>query len=117
MSGLDLNVRKLNEMIQKQQILEAFDRYYAPGVVMVESGGEPVAGYEANRARESVFAGGLKRWDAKLISSAVDEQNGTALNEWVIDFEHVDFGLGTLRQVARQQWRDGRIVHEAFYKL
>jgi len=83
---------------------------------MVEDG-STMAGKTANRDRESAFQNGLSRWDAKLVSSAVDETSGTALNEWVIDFAHDRFGAGTLRQVAVQKWRDGRVVHETFYKM
>lgn len=117
MSTLALNVQKLNQLIEQKQILEAFDQYYGAGVVMREAGGEPTIGFDANRTREGVFVGGLKKWDAKLLSSAVDETTGTALNQWHIDFEHEQFGSGTLQQVAVQRWRDGRIAEESFYKI
>ncbi len=116
-SALSLSVQQLNRMIEQRQILEAFDRYYAPDVVMVEAGGEPMTGYDANRSRETAFVGGLTKWNARLHSSAVDEITGTALNQWTIEFDHEQYGAATLVQVAVQQWRDGRIVHESFYKL
>ena len=115
--SLELNVRKLNEMIVKMQILDAFEQFYGDDVVMVEAGGEPLAGKAANGERERAFVNGLTKWDARLVSSAVDEASGTALNEWVLTWDHSAWGPVTARQVAVQRWDGGRIVHEAFYKL
>jgi len=115
--SLELSVRQLNEMIEKKQIVDAFQKFYGEDVVMIESGGEAMIGKSANLARESAFEQGLTQWDAKLVSSAIDEKNGTALNEWILTWNHSAWGAVTARQVAVQRWRDGQIVHEAFYKL
>jgi hypothetical protein len=112
------SVRELNSLIEQKRILEAFDRFYADDVVMEEGGGTaPRVGGKTNRLNEERFVAGLKAFDARLIASAVDERNGTALNEWSLKFEHAEWGAADLRQVAVQTWRDNRIVHEAFYKL
>lgn len=115
--SLELSVRQLNEMIEQRQIVDAFQKFYGENVVMVEAGGEPIAGKAVNLERERAFADGLTQWDAKLVSSAIDEKNGTALNEWILTWNHSAWGAVTARQVAVQRWRDGQIVHEAFYKL
>jgi hypothetical protein len=115
--SLELSVRQLNEMIEKKQIVDAFQKFYGEDVVMVEAGGEPMIGKPANLERERAFEAGLTLWDAKLVSSAIDEKNGTALNEWILTWNHSGWGAATARQVAVQRWRDGQIVHEAFYKL
>lgn len=115
--SLTQSVQQLNALVIDKQLVHGIDRFYADDVVMVEAGGEPMAGKEANRAREEVFEGGLTKWTARLHSSAVDESTSTALNEWTLDFEHAQYGAGTMRQVSVQKWRDGWIVHEAFYKL
>jgi hypothetical protein len=115
--SLALNVKKLNELVEQKRLVDGIEAFYADDVAMVESGGQPMIGKDANRAREEAFQRGLRTWEAKLLASAVDETRGTALNQWSIDFEHEEWGAGTLRQVAVQQWRDGRIVHEAFYKI
>lgn len=115
--SLELSVKKLNELIEQKRLVDGIETFYADDVAMVEAGGTPMVGKQANRDRERVFEGGLKRWDATLVASAVDESTGTALNQWLIDYEHEQWGPGTLNQVAVQRWRDGRIVHEAFYKI
>lgn len=115
--SLALSVQQLNQLVANRQLVTGIETFYADDVAMVEAGGEPMIGKEANRERERAFENGLTKWNATLLASAVDESRGTALNQWSIDFEHAQWGAGQLRQVAVQQWRDGRIVHEAFYKF
>ena len=115
--SLTRSVQQLNELVVNKQLVDGIERFYADDVAMVESGGEPMVGKLANRERERAFEGGLTQWNARLLASAVDEQNGTALNQWSIDFAHEQWGNGTLNQVAVQTWREGKIVHEAFYKI
>ena len=115
--SLALSVKQLNQLIQERRLVDGIDRFYGDEVVMVEGGGQTMAGKSANLERERAFQNGLTRWEAKLVASAVDETSGTALNEWVIDYNHREWGDGVLRQVAAQRWRDGRIVHETFYKV
>ena len=115
--SLEQHVRDLNTLIAERRILEAFDKYYADDVVMQEAGAEPRVGGEVNRAGETAFVNGLKSYDVRLLSSAVDEERGVALNEWDFRYEHEAWGRVEAKQVAVQQWRDGRIVRESFYKL
>ena len=115
--SLELSVKKLNQLIAEKRLVDGIEAFYADDVAMVEAGGAPMVGKTANRERERAFQGGLRTWTARLLASAVDESTGTALNQWSIDFEHEQWGAATLNQVAVQQWRDGRIVHEAFYKI
>lgn len=111
------SVDDLNRLVAQRQLLEGFDRYYAPDVVMLGNGEPATVGKEANLEREKVFVGGLRKWDAKLIASTVDDERGLAMNEWELAFTHEAWGDINVRQVAVQQWRAGQIVHEAFYKL
>lgn len=115
--SLSEKVRELNDLVAAGQLVEGIERFYADDVTMAESNEQSMTGKEANRVREQAFQSGLTQWDARLLSSAVDSESGTALNQWSIDFAHNEYGAGTLRQVAVQQWRDGRIVNESFYKL
>ena len=111
-------VNELNALVaDKNTILAAFDRFYADDVVMSESSTESTAGKRENREREVQFVGGLTKWEARLLDSVVDESRGLDFNRWHIEFEHAAFGAGVLRQISAQQWRDGKIVNESFYKL
>ncbi|HEX6177374.1 MAG TPA: nuclear transport factor 2 family protein, partial [Thermoanaerobaculia bacterium] len=102
---------------REKKLAEGIERFYADDVEMFESAGESTKGKNANIERERAFESGLTRWDAQLHSSAVDETRGIAYNHWTINFDHAQFGRGVLEQIAVQQWRDGKIVREAFYKL
>ena len=115
--SLTLSVQQLNHLVQQRRLVEGIERFYSDDIVMVEGGGATTVGKDTNRERERVFESGLTRWDARLVASAVDEAAGTALNQWTIEYAHSEWGAGALNQVAVQQWRDGRIVHEAFYKI
>ena len=117
MNQIQSSVAELNRLVASKQLLEGIDRYYADDVVMAESSSQATTGKEANRERERAFVDGLTKWDATLHESVVDEKQGLALNRWTIAFQHREFGEGVLKQIAAQQWRDGKIVHEAFYKL
>lgn len=115
--SLTAKVNELNQLVINKKLVEGVERFYADSCAMVESGGEPMVGKSANVERERLFENGLTKWNARLLSSAVDEATGTALNEWILDYEHSDWGAGSMKQVAVQKWQDGRVVHEAFYKL
>jgi hypothetical protein len=111
------SVNALNEMVRQKKLVEGVRRFYADDTAMIESSSESTNGRDANVNREQAFESGLTRWDATLRSSVVDEKQGLAFNRWRIEFDHKEFGSGILDQIAVQEWRDGRIVRESFYKL
>ena len=114
--SLKANVDALNSMILQGQILEAFDKYYADDVVMQENDGEERVGKAVCRGFEEAFVSGLTEFRGAAVKSvAVDEENEVAMVEWFFDYSHKDWGDRTGHQVARQQWKDGQIVHERFY--
>ncbi|RMF61904.1 MAG: nuclear transport factor 2 family protein [Bacteroidetes bacterium] len=109
-------VDELNRMILQGKILEAFEQFYADDVVMQENDEEPRVGKAVNRAYEEAFVNGLTEFrGARLENVAVDEEKGVAFCEWFFDYTHKDFGSRTYHQVARQIWKDGKIVNERFY--
>jgi SnoaL-like protein len=117
MKNLESSVAELNRLVEEKKLVEGIDRFYAENVVMAESASQTTNGKAANLDRERAFVGGLTKWNATLHESVVDAKRGLALNRWTIEFSHREFGDGVLRQIAAQQWQDGRIVHEAFYKI
>ncbi len=69
-------------------------------VVMQEPTDPPRVGKAANRKAEQDFYGNIEHFHgAKLVSSAV----GAGVTRI------------TLEEVARRQWKNGKIVHERFY--
>lgn len=104
----------LNRRLAAGKVMEAFDEFYADGVEMQENLDVPMVGKEANRAREQGFWGSMKELHAmQLLGAAMS--GDTSYSEW-----HVDVTLGNgyrmqMTQVARRQWKDGKIVSERFY--
>jgi len=117
-SAQDLRTRidDLNQMIRNGQILEAIDRHYAEDVVMQENEDPPTVGRTANRKREAAWLDNVTEFrDAEVKSVAIDAERGITMVEWFYDYTHAEWGDRTYHQVSRQQWKDGKIIHERFY--
>jgi hypothetical protein len=113
---LRARVEDLNQMILDGKILEAHDKHYAESVVQQENEDEPTVGKAANRAREEAWLDNVTAFRAAEVKSvAVDPQNRVTMVEWFFDYSHAEWGVRRYHQVARQQWKDGKIVHERFY--
>ena len=95
------------------QILETFDRYYAPDVVMSENGGEERVGFDACRAYEEAFVNGVEFHAASVGRTVVSGEQ--AAIEWTFEFTPKGGERMTQKQVALQTWRDGKVVREDFY--
>jgi ketosteroid isomerase-like protein len=106
--------RQLNETILKGDILGALEQFYADDVVMQENMTEPFVGKEVNRKREADFLASVETFHgAALLSSAVN--GDVTFGEWEFDATYKGAGRFKLTQVARRQWKDGKVVHERFY--
>ena len=109
-------VEELNGMILQGQVLDAFEKFYADDIEMVEMDGSVRSGKDANRAFEEAFVNGLVEFrGAEVKNLAVDEDAGVAFVEWFMDYTHKEWGDRTYNQVSVQQWKDGQIAVEKFY--
>jgi ketosteroid isomerase-like protein len=107
------NVQAVIDGIQKGEILETFDAYYADDVVMSENGADERAGKEANRAYEQAFVDGVTFHGAEVGEVLVDGDRAAV--EWTFDLTPKGGERVQQRQVAVQVWRDGQVVRETFY--
>jgi hypothetical protein len=106
--------RQLNETILKGDILGAFDKFYAEGVVMQENLTEPFVGKAVNRKREEDFLSSVEAFHgAALLNSAVN--GDVSFGEWEFDATYKGAGRFKLTQTAVRRWKDGQVVHERFY--
>lgn len=106
--------QELNQTILQGKIMEAFERYYADGVVMQEPGGKITEGKEANRRREEEFVGSIQ--EVHSVELGAHAVNGdVSLSEWVMDLTFQDGNRNRLEQVAVRHWNDGLVVRERFY--
>jgi ketosteroid isomerase-like protein len=106
--------RELNQTLQDQKVLEAFDRFYADDVVMQENSGEPSRGKVANRQRTLDWAETVSQFHvARLIGSAVSGDR--AYSEWEYDMTYKNGVRYQINEVTVRVWRDGKVVSERFY--
>jgi hypothetical protein len=104
---------ELNEMIRQGRALEAFERFYAEDVVMVEND-VAYEGKALNRKKEQeYFASIAEVHDAGVGHTAVGD--GVSFCEQWFEATFVDGRRARLEEVAVRTWRDGKVVRERFY--
>ena len=105
--------KELNEAILAGKALDAFEKFYADDVVMIEPDAEH-RGKDVNRKREQEFFASVEDFHgAELLSSGVS--GDTSFSEWKWDVTLRGIGRIRLEQVAVRTWREGRVARERFY--
>ena len=112
--NLKQNVDELNGLILEGKILDAFDKFYAPEVVMQDNDLPARNGFEENRQFEVAFVNGLTEFrGAQLLNTIISDD--VVASEWAFDYTHKDWGVRNYKQISIQRWKDGKIVEEKFY--
>ena len=109
-------IKNLYEMIGQGQAMDAFNKYYAERVEVVEGDGTIRSGKEAQRQAlvgwmdsiEASHGGGTTKITA-------DEGSGVTMVECWFDNTFKGAGRMKMEEIAVQQWEDDQIVHERFY--
>lgn len=113
-SDMALLDRELNHLIQRGEILKAFELYYADDVTVQENGEKPTVGKAANRARELEVRASIETlYRAQLLSEAV--QGDASFSEWEFDATYRGSGRSVRHQVRARKWEDGKVVSEQLY--
>ncbi len=114
-TSLEESVHNLNSMVQNGQVLEAFEKYYAPNIQLQENHESPLEGKDACRQHEEAFVNGITEFRKAEVKKVIISDN-LAVVEWDFDFTHKDWGTRTYTQLAVQRWNDeGQIINETFY--
>lgn len=114
--GIKEDVKELNDMILKGQIMEAFEKFYADDVVMQENSTEPRVGKDVNREFEKKFMENVEEFHGmKLNATAFTDDGEIAMNYWDMDVTIKGQPRKKSSQVAVQKWKDGKIVKERFF--
>ena len=108
------SVAEINEAILTGKALEAFEKFYAPDVVMQENDNEPTYGKLANLHRQQEFFQNVTAFHGAEVKSVTLADNRSIV-EWFLHYEHKQWGERKFHQVAVQQWQDEKIIHEKFY--
>lgn len=102
-------------MIGQGQLLEAFDKYYADGVVMTEPMGTR-EGKVACREYEVQFLNNVQEVHGLEVPHiGSNEETATTFVESVLDITFKDGNRVKMEQTSVQQWEGDQIVHERFY--
>ena len=80
---------------------------------MSENGVAETRGKAANRAREEEFVADVTVHGASVGAVLVDGDKAAV--EWTMDMTPKGGSRVTVRQVALQWWRNGKVVREVFY--
>jgi len=104
---------ELNDMIRQGNALEAFERFYAEDVVMMEND-QAFVGKDVNRKREQEFFGRIKEVHSAGIGATAVSGN-VSFCEQSFDATLVDGTHMRMEEVAVRTWRDGKIIKERFY--
>ncbi len=106
---------ELNQMILEGNALDAFEKFYADSIVMIDQGFEPWEGKELNREREKDFFSKITAFRAGELKDAAVGDN-VSFSTWHWDYTHAEWGDVKYDQVAVRYWVDGKIVKERFYR-
>jgi hypothetical protein len=104
---------QLNDMILHGDLMQAFEKFYAENVEMIENM-DSFKGKEVNRSREQEFMSAIQKMDAcELLGHAIS--GDTTYTEWHMDVTFKNGQRSNMYQVAVRHWKDGQIVQERFY--
>ena len=100
-------------------IFDAVDTYYADDVTIVEATGDTFHGRETQKGRIVEWQQGVQEVHGGEITAIAAHEagpgTGVVFVESALDMTRTDGVRVAFEEVAVQQWRDGRIVHERFY--
>lgn len=106
----------LYAMIAEGQMMDAFEKYYAEDIIMVEPASDPHEGKAANRQREREWLDSVQEIHGAGVSAITsnEEEAVTMVENW-IDLTFRNGQRMKMEQVCVQRWKAGQIVHERFY--
>ncbi len=104
---------ELNDLIRQGKALEAFERFYADDVVMMEND-QVFVGKALNREREQELFGNIVEVHSATVG-ATAVHGDTSFCEQSFDATLRDGTRLHMEEVAVRTWKDGKIVKERFY--
>ncbi|MEO6667923.1 MAG: SnoaL-like domain-containing protein [Ferruginibacter sp.] len=114
MNNLTEKLTDLNQLVLDGKMLEAFEKYYHDDVAMQENSNTATIGKEANRMREQIFLENITEFRGAAVLNMAAGDN-VSFVEWKYDYTHKEWGMRNYTQVSKQQWKDGKIIHEQFF--
>lgn len=108
------NVKDLIQQVERGDMLEAFEQYYADDVTLVEHDGEIFDGKASAREHEKEFMNSIDKVTRNEATGHAVEGN-RAFIHWRMDFRTKDGTEMKIDQVSMQEWKNGQIAREQFF--
>ncbi|NNC82796.1 MAG: nuclear transport factor 2 family protein [Flavobacteriales bacterium] len=109
-------ISEMYGMVGQGQSLEAFEKFYHDDVKMIECTGEVREGKEANREFQKNWYSQVDQvHDGGVRAVTADDEAGVTMVETWTDMSFKDGNRMKMEEVARQKWKDGKIIEERFY--
>ncbi len=110
------NATQLQTMMGEGKMMEAFEKFYADDVVVIEPTGETRKGKDAQRQAIIKWTEMVKEMHGGGVGSITsNEDTGVTCAETWVDITFQDGNRIKMEEVAVQKWKDNQIVHERFY--
>lgn len=101
------------------EMLDVIDTYYADDVTIVEATGETFRGKETQKGRCLEWLNTVDEVHGGEVTSIAAHETapgtGVVFAETAADITFKGAGRMAVEEVAVQQWKDGKVVHERFY--
>jgi len=110
--------KEMYNMIGQGQGAEAFEKFYAENVDMIECTGDVRKGKVANRAAQEEWRNNVEEFKGTGVNAiTADEDNRTTMVETWVEFKPKGApSMVRMEQIARQKWNaEGQIEEERFY--
>lgn len=111
------NATELYHMINSGKLMDGYEKFYHPDVVMQEVGEAPRSGKDVNREYEEKFLGMIKEFHGGGVNAITsnETENKTMVESWMDLTFHNDAPRVKIEQVAVQTWEGNQIIKEVFY--
>ena len=105
------NATEMYQMINGGKLMDAFEKFYHPNVVMQEIGEAPRTGKDANREHEINFLGTIKTFHGSGVThiTSNEAESVTMVESWM-DITFQNDARVKVEQVAVQIWDGDHII-------
>jgi hypothetical protein len=110
---IEQSLNDLNSLVLEGRLMDAFEKYYHPDVVMQENELPGVISKDENRKRELEFLENVTEF-RKAEVKGIGIGDGISFVIWNYDYTHKQWGVKNYSQVSIQEWKDGKIIREKF---
>lgn len=115
---MDINnlITEMYDLLKKGEFDTAFEKYYHDDVIMIEGDGKRRIGKTLNKKIEQEFVNSIGTFNELGVSAITVNQalNVTMVETW-LDITYKNGEHLKIEQIARQTWKEGKIIEERFY--